>query len=104
MAHGLLSLGVSQEIGWRYWLLIAWSIPVVNYAVAKCGAMLVPINFRYKKDELVYVVNNSNPKVLFFGHEFSSMVEEAKESVYFTYSFGCHFRRTFDARTQFEEV
>jgi fatty-acyl-CoA synthase len=52
--------------------------PIINFAVAKCGAMVVPVNFRYKKKELAYVINNSEPKVLFFGTEFIPLVEEAK--------------------------
>jgi fatty-acyl-CoA synthase len=50
---------------------------VINYGVAKCGGIIVPANFRYKKDELVYLINNSEPEVLLFGPEFSSLVDEA---------------------------
>ena len=78
LARGLLSSGIA--IGDRVAILAfnCLEYPVVNYAVAKCGGVLVPVNFRYKKDELVYVVNNSNPKILFYGREFSSMVDEAR--------------------------
>lgn len=78
LAHGLLSLGVTEGDRVAILAFNCLEYPVVNYAVAKCGAILVPINFRYKKDELVYVVNNSNPKVLFHGQEFSAMVDEAR--------------------------
>jgi len=62
-------------IGWPFWRSTAWSILWSITPAHKCGGILVPINFRYKRDELVYVVNNSNPKVLFYGQEFSAMVE-----------------------------
>ena len=78
LAHGLLSLGIKP--GDRVAILAFNCIEcvVVQYAVVKCGGVVVPINFRYKKEELIYVINNSEPSVLFFGPEFTSLVEEAK--------------------------
>ncbi|MBM4339902.1 MAG: long-chain fatty acid--CoA ligase [Deltaproteobacteria bacterium] len=78
LAHGLLSLGVTP--GDRVAVLSFNCIEcvILQYAVAKCGGIAVPINFRYKNEELIYAINNSNPKVLFFGAEFASLVEEAK--------------------------
>jgi acyl-CoA synthetase (AMP-forming)/AMP-acid ligase II len=80
LARGLLNLGI--QVGDKV-AIIAFNcleFPVIVYAIAKCGAVVVPVNFRYKKDELIYVINNSSPKVLFFGSGFSSMVEEARGS------------------------
>lgn len=80
LAYGLLSLGLAQgdRVGLLAYNCIEYAI--VNYAVAKCGAILVPVNFRFKESELVYVVNNSQPKVLFFGPEFLPTLEKAKAS------------------------
>ncbi|MCK4792220.1 MAG: AMP-binding protein, partial [Desulfobacteraceae bacterium] len=52
LAHGLISLGV--KTGDRVAILAFNCIEcvTVNYAVAKCGGVVVPSNFRYKKDEL----------------------------------------------------
>ena len=79
LAHGLISLGV--KTGDRVAILAfnCLECVIVNYAVAKCGGVVVPANFRYKKDELVYVINNSDPKVLLHGSEFSEMLEEARK-------------------------
>ncbi len=79
LAHGLLSLGIGAGDRVAILAFNCLEYPAVNYAVAKCGATLVPINFRYKKDELIYVVSNSSPKVLFYGSDFSAMVHEAKD-------------------------
>ncbi|OGP78126.1 MAG: hypothetical protein A2V86_02995 [Deltaproteobacteria bacterium RBG_16_49_23] len=78
LAHGLLSLGVKH--GDRVAILAFNCIEcvTVQYAVAKCGGVIVPINFRYKRDELIYAINNSSPKALFFGPEFASLIEGAK--------------------------
>lgn len=78
LAHGLLSMGI--EPGGRV-AMLSYNCPqclVINYAVAKCGAVMVAANFRYKRDELVYVINNCEPKALLFGPEFISLVEEAR--------------------------
>jgi len=78
LAHGLLSLGVGpgHKVAVLAYNCVDWVI--INYAVAKCGGVVVPINFRYKKDELVYVINNSEPSLLFFGPDLLPLVEEAK--------------------------
>jgi len=44
------------------------------YAVAKLGAMLVPLNFRAKEDELTYMLNNSGAVALFVGDRYVKMV------------------------------
>jgi len=81
VAHGLLSLGIEQ--GDRVAILAynCLEYVVLYYAIAKCGAITVQVNFRYKKDELIYTINNSSPKVLFFGPELISIVDEAKRGV-----------------------
>ncbi len=79
LAHGLISLGV--KTGDRVAILAFNCIEcvIVNYAVAKCGGVVVPANFRYKKPELVYVINNSDPKVLLHGPDFCEMLEQARK-------------------------
>ena len=78
LAYGLLSINVKP--GDRVGLLAynCLEYVIINFAVAKCGAILVPINFRFKESELTYVINNSQPKVLFLGPQFLSLVEDAK--------------------------
>jgi fatty-acyl-CoA synthase len=78
LAHGLLSMGIRP--GDRVVILAFNCIEcvVVQYAVVKCGGIVVPINFRYKREELIYVINNSEPSVLFWGPEFIPLVEDAK--------------------------
>lgn len=44
------------------------------YAVATIGASFVPLNFRAKSDELEYMLNNCEAKVLFVGERYVDMV------------------------------
>lgn len=78
LAHGLISLGVTPGDRVAILALNCIEFPIVNYAVAKCGALLVPVNFRYKRDELIYTMNNCEPKALIFDPAFLPMVEDAK--------------------------
>jgi len=73
LTHGLLSKGVSP--GDRIAVLAHNCVEavVINYAVSKCGGIVVPANFRYKKDELVYLINDCEPKLLLFGADFCSL-------------------------------
>jgi len=47
-------------------------------AAAKLGAIYVPLNFRARKDELSYMLNNCEAKVLFVGERYVEMVREMK--------------------------
>jgi acyl-CoA synthetase (AMP-forming)/AMP-acid ligase II len=48
-------------------------------SIAKCGAVVAALNFRYKTGEIVYAINNSGSKLLIFSSEFLPMVDEAKK-------------------------
>ena len=47
----------------------------VYFAAASVGAILVPLNFRAKADELSYMVNHAEAKILFVGNRYLDMVE-----------------------------
>ena len=78
LAHGLLSLGVLP--GDRVAIMAEDCVEfvIINYAVAKCGAVLVPLNFRYQNAEVVYVVNDSAPKLFFYESRFAGLIDETK--------------------------
>lgn len=50
----------------------------VYYAVAKTGAIFVPLNFRAKRDELVYMLNNSEATTLFVGERYVELVNSMR--------------------------
>lgn len=81
LAHGLISQGI--KVGDRIAIIAPNSLEwmIVHFAIAKIGGIVVPVNFRYKKDELAYVINNCEPSALFFASEAAALVEEAKAEV-----------------------
>ena len=70
LANALQSLGVNK--GDRVAVMALNSIPYVEmyYATAKLGGAFVPLNYRAKREELAYMVNNSEASVLFVGERY----------------------------------
>jgi acyl-CoA synthetase (AMP-forming)/AMP-acid ligase II len=48
------------------------------FATVKLGAIFVPLNFRVRQDELVYLVREAEPKLLFVGSRYIEMVQKVK--------------------------
>ena len=46
------------------------------FAAAKIGAILVPLNFKAKPDELIYMINNAGVVSLFVGGRYLDMLKE----------------------------
>ncbi len=44
------------------------------FGVVKAGGIFVPLNFRIREDELIYLVNKAEPKILFVGSRYADMV------------------------------
>lgn len=80
LAHGLLAMGIEPGDRVAILALNCLEYPMIVYAIVKCGAVVVPINFRYRTDELNYVMSNSTAKVLFYGEEFRTLVIGAENS------------------------
>jgi len=77
LAHALAAQGV--EAGDRVALLAynRLDYAVVTQAVAKCGALLVPLNFRFGAEEIRYVLSDAEPKVLLLEPGFERAAREA---------------------------
>jgi fatty-acyl-CoA synthase len=68
LATGLLKLGVSPGDHIGIWLPNSRAWVLSFCAAARIGAVVVPVNTRYKADEASYVLRQSNIKVLFMLH------------------------------------
>lgn len=78
LANGLLKLGLSP--GERLSILMPNSpeIMISWSAAGKIAATPIALNYRFKEDELAYIINDSESKFLIYGHEFQEVVEAAK--------------------------
>ncbi len=51
------------------------------FAAAKLDAVYVPMNFRARTDEIVYMLNDSGPKALFVGERYIDMIRECADQL-----------------------
>ena len=77
LAHALLGAGI--EPGERIGLLAPNRLDyaIITQAVAKCGAILVPMNFRCGPSEIRHVLEHAEPKLLFIEAGFEAQVAAA---------------------------
>lgn len=77
-ANALAGIGVRQ--GDRVGVLLMNSAEYMEFffAIAKIGAVCVPLNFRLVADELAYIVKDSGTRTLLYGNEFEAVVSEIR--------------------------
>ncbi|MEX2246345.1 MAG: long-chain-fatty-acid--CoA ligase [Dehalococcoidia bacterium] len=64
------------------------------YAAAKVGATFVPLNYRAKQDELTYMINTSDIRVLFVGERYLDLVAALRPTLEGVAQFVCLDRKT----------
>ena len=81
LAHALRALGVRH--GDRVATLAPNRVeyPTVYFAVAKVGAIHVPLNFRWRAGELRYALDQSEASVLLHADEYASVVQEIRDEL-----------------------
>ena len=51
------------------------------FATVKLGGIFVPLNFRIRQEELTYLVNKAEPKILFVGSRYADMANSARSQL-----------------------
>src|SRR2546422_2380752 len=69
LARGFLSLGVGKGDKVAIWMAGYAEWAFVYFALARIGAIMVPVNTRYRPEEIEYVLNKSKAAVLVFKEE-----------------------------------
>jgi len=77
VANQLIDMGVKPGDRVAIFANNCLDYAVYPYAAAKCAAIAVPINFRFQRRELIYVINNAGPVVLFVDAGLAALVDEA---------------------------
>lgn len=76
MARGLAGIGLNPGDRVALWSHNCLEFLPIVFAVWKCGAVVVPVNFRFKAEEAGHVFNNSRPKILFHEEGLTALAEE----------------------------
>ena len=78
LANALQAKGVGQGDKVAVMALNSMEYVEIYYAAAKLGAVFVPLNYRAKQEELVYMCNNSEAKALFVGSRYLDLCGSLK--------------------------
>ena len=78
LANALTDLGVAKGHRVAIFQTNSWQYPEQYLAVLKLGAICVPMNFRLKSSEALYILTNSGADVLIFEARYTSMFEEIR--------------------------
>jgi len=81
LANTLKDIGIRKGDKVAYLLYNCTQFVEIHYAVAKVGALGVPLNFRLTGRELLYQLNDSDSVVLFYGKEFVETVNEIRNDI-----------------------
>jgi fatty-acyl-CoA synthase len=102
LANWMRELGV--EKGDRVSVLAHNCVAYIDlfYGLAKIGAILAPLNWRLVAPELIYIVNDCQPKVLICGPEFTDLLAEMRTKIELPYYIGLEGAK-FEAALDYEE-
>lgn len=83
LARGMLELGIAKGDKVGLWMPNTPEWVVSYFAIARIGAVVVPMNTRYKTHEVEYILGNSEASTLFAvgafaGIDYLSMVDEIR--------------------------
>src|SRR3990172_5445520 len=75
LANALQSMGVGRGDKVAVIALNSMEYVEAYYAAARLGGVFVPLNYRAKQEELAYMLNNSEAKVLLVGDRYIRLAE-----------------------------
>jgi len=86
LARGLLELGVGKDDKVGLWMPNIPQWVMAYFAIARIGAVVVPMNTRYKLHEVEYILNDSEATTLFavdefVGIDYLSMIHSVRPSL-----------------------
>ncbi len=86
LARGLIELGVQKGEKVGLWMPNVPRWVIAYFAIARIGAVVVPMNTRYKSHEVYYILQNSEATTLFIadtfvGIDYRKMIGEVRENL-----------------------
>ena len=78
LAHGLLKLGIGKEDKVAVIFMNCLEIVESYFALAKIGAVVVPLSFRFTGPEYQYQIDNSDARALIYADMFNNVVSSIR--------------------------
>ena len=88
LAHGLMELGLEKGDHAAIFSHNCDQFLIYWYALMKIGAVMVPVNWLYKGEELKYIINHSESKLFIVEDTFAQQVQDVKEDLKTVKNFG----------------
>ena len=80
LANALQGLGLTRGgPTWGVMSVNSAEYVVIYYACAKLGVTFVPLNYRAKREELTYMINTAEAKVIFVSDRYQPLVDAIAE-------------------------
>ena len=90
LANALTDLGVERGHKVAIMALNSHEYIETYYACAKLGAVFSPLNYRAKREEITYMVNNSDASVFFVGERYLELVGAMRHEIRGVRHFICY--------------
>ena len=81
LANALTGLGVNKGDRVAALMFNASEYAEVTFALAKLGAILVPLNYRLAPPELEYILNDSGSRVLVYANDLAFLIDDNRENI-----------------------
>jgi acyl-CoA synthetase (AMP-forming)/AMP-acid ligase II len=83
LANGLRKLGAKKDVVVAFLQVNCNQCVETYFAVAKTGAIYLPLNFRAKEKELTYMLNTAEAKILIAGERYLSIIESIRPELHY---------------------
>ncbi len=81
LCHALLDMGIKKGDRVAFLFYNQWETLVSYFAITRLGAVVVSLNYRLVKDEILYQLNHSESRTFLFDHSFSALAQSMKKDV-----------------------
>jgi acyl-CoA synthetase (AMP-forming)/AMP-acid ligase II len=82
LANGLMKLGAKKGAVVAFLQVNCNQCVETYFAVAKTGAIYLPMNFRAKEKELIYMLNTAEASILIAGERYLSMIQSIRPDLH----------------------
>ncbi|OGN97169.1 MAG: hypothetical protein A2Y89_03845 [Chloroflexi bacterium RBG_13_51_18] len=82
LANGLMKLGAKKDVVVAFLQVNCNQCVETYFAVAKTGAIYMPINFRAKEKELAYMLNTAEASILIAGERYLPMIQSIRPELH----------------------
>src|SRR5690625_4257868 len=80
-AHGLMENGVKRGDMVGLFSKNNLDFVIVNFAIARIGAVLIPINYMLKEHDITYILNHAKINALFASEEYTTLLDKASKDL-----------------------